>query len=201
MIPLAPHLPEFGRQPAAGRILPILSPEEPVPDTVAEIAIAEAYECGQAEARADAEAVLAQSLEAQRLDLDRNFAAERKAWAVQQGERLAERFSAAMTELERLVTGCAARILQPFVETAVRERAIRDLAVCLGEILSDENPAAVKVSGPQDMLDELAVRLGPHAKGLEFVAAAACDVTVNASETRIDSRIGDWLRGIGGSDP
>lgn len=175
------------------------TPPEPV-ETPEERAqrVAEAEERGRAagraqglaEARADAEAAMAAAREGFAAEL----AAERARWSESEAERLAAGFAAALRALDANLTRRIGRLLVPVLTDALRRRAVDDLAQALGRLTADPNHAAIRVSGPEDLLAALGQRLGAQADGIAFAPGAAPEVSVVADQTVIETQLAAWTR-------
>lgn len=145
---------------------------------------------GLAEARAEAEAAMAAEREAFAAEL----AAERARWSESEAERLAAGFAAALRALDADLTRRIGRLLVPVLTDALRRRAVDDLAQALGRLTADPNHAAIRVSGPEDLLAALRCRLGDQADGIAFAPGAAPEVSVVADQTVIETQLAAWTR-------
>lgn len=161
---------------------------EPAPDRAAE---AEAE--GRRQGRAEAERAFAAQLAAERDGFARRLLDERARWSAEEGERLAEALAGAALHLETVLSEAASRALLPFLTTAARERAIADLCATLGTLLSDGKTPAISISGPRDLVMEIATRLGPKAEGIAFEPGRTSDVRVVADSTIIETRFTTWV--------
>ena len=160
--------------------------ERPLAEIVAE---AEAH--GR---RAAAEAAKAEG-ERQRAADRAAFAAElaeaRRRWSEEMAGRLAAEIGARLDELRATVVDGVARVLAPFVETLVRERALDELGQTVAALLRDGRHLRIRLSGPADLLAVLAERLDVPA--IECVAADGPDVAVILDDTTVETRIAAWL--------
>ncbi len=132
---------------------PQAEPAETPEERAAALAEAEArgLEQGLAQARAEAQA----QHEAEREAFAARLAEERARWCEGEAERLAEGFSAALRALDADLTQRIGRLLVPVLSDALRRRALDDLSVALGRLLAEPGQAAIRVSGPEDLLDAL----------------------------------------------
>ena len=144
-------------------------------------------ELGRAEAAAEAASLLA-GLQA---DHDARLAEMREAWCTQEGDRLASGFADALQALGAGLTDRVGHLLVPVLTELLRRQAVDELAQSLARILGDAR-APVRVSGPADLLDAVAGRLGPFEPAVEFVAADTADVAVQADQTVIETQLGAW---------
>ena len=59
-------------------------------------------------------------------------------------------------------------------------------------------PVLITVTGPEDMIGVLKARLEGRADGVAFlVSERATDISVEADDTILETRIGSWLEAIG----
>ncbi|AWN37616.1 hypothetical protein [Methylobacterium radiodurans] len=151
---------------------------------------AEGHAQGLAEARAEAEAAMA----AERESFAAQLAAERARWSESEAEQLAAGFAAALRALDADLTRRIGRLLVPVLTDALRRRAVDDLAQALAKLTADPNHAAIRVSGPEDLLAALSHRLGPQAAGIAFAPGAAPEVSVVADQTVIETQLAAWTR-------
>lgn len=147
-------------------------------------------EQGRSEARAEAEATLVH----ERADFERRFTEARKLWTETEAEALASGFAAALRAFDAELTGRIARLLMPVLTDSLRRQALTELSAALARLLDDPHHAAIRVSGPDDLLTALAERLGPLAGGIEFAPGDATEVHVSADETVIETQIAAWTR-------
>ena len=182
-------------------VLPVDRTLAPQPISTPEISVdkvAEAEAEGRRWGRAEAERAFEVRLAAEREGFALRLAEERARWSAEEGERIAEAFTVASRELEAKLAAATARALVPFISATVRERAIADLCSTLETLLADGQHPVVRISGPQDLINELSTRLGPRADGLTFEAGTKPDVRVVADSTIIESQLGAWLNRLSG---
>lgn len=167
---------------------PVETPEE----RAALIADAEARgrEQGLAEARAEALA----AMEAEREAFAARLKEERTRWCESEADRLSSAFTAALSALDADLTQRIGRLLVPVLTDALRRRAMDELAVSLGRLLADPGHAAIRVSGPEDLLDALREKLGPLAGPVTFEPGEAPEVAVVADRTVMETRLAAWTR-------
>ncbi|MGC5779433.1 hypothetical protein [Methylobacterium sp. NFXW15] len=167
-------------------------PAETPEERAAALAEAEArgLEQGLTQARAEAQA----QHEAEREAFTMRLAEERARWCEGEAERLADGFSAALRALDADLTQRIGRLLVPVLNDALRRRALDEFSVALGRLLAEPGQAAIRVSGPEDLLDALRKRLGLQAEGVTFEPSAAPEVSVIADQTVLETRLAAWTR-------
>lgn len=171
-------------------------PIEPLGYSVAEEIerrVAEAVSAVRAEERADAEWQLTEALADQARSLQAEHEASRKTWVEQQSERIATAIEGQFAALGEQLGIAAARALRPFLIERLVDRSVADLRDCVERLLTDNNVPSLEITGPADLLDRLAERLGQHAAGITFRPDNRADIVVTAGETLIETRLRDWV--------
>lgn len=196
MIALGRIIPHFGgaSKSASAALEALRNPfvaAEPAADPAA--ALADAEERGRREGRAAAEAEWADREAAVRQRQDEALEAARAEWAESEGTRLAEKLDDGLEALETLISDTTARTVLPFLEAPLRERAVKDLAETVTQMLGTQGHPGLTVAGPQNLIDALAARLGPRAEALAFEVADTPDVRVTADAAVIETQLRAWL--------
>jgi hypothetical protein len=164
-----------------------------------EARVSEAHAHGVLEGRAAAQAANDAALASQTAALEQRLATEREMWAGEQGSLLGELIAASFADIEQRVSQKIGQILRPLLEEKLRAKAVMDLAQSLDSLLAKGDYAKVAISGPKDLLAALEARLGGAHAGLSFIETDRVDVTVEADETVLETRIKAWMEVIGGS--
>ena len=197
VIPIAQYLAQFGksheieppeppRDVAMAQGLDIAAADVPAFDL--EEVTAQARQEGRAEAEAQFELELAR----ERAEAEARLAAEREAWLAEEGGRLGTAMPAAFTELEARIADSVARILAPFLGTAMRQKMLAELVETLTSLL-DGDAGLLKVTGPSSLLDALKQRLGPQRGSIEYLPAEGADIVAVAEHTVIETRLQSWI--------
>lgn len=171
-------------------------PIEPLGYSIAEEIerrVAEAVAAVRAEERADAEWQLTEALAEQARSLQAEHDAARKAWAEEQSERIANAIDDRFAALGKQLSVAAARALRPFLVERLVDRSIDDLAGCVGRLLTDGTAPPLQITGPADLLDRLAEKLGGHTPSIIFRPDDRADIVVTAGETLIETRLREWV--------
>jgi hypothetical protein len=171
-------------------------PIEPLGYSIAEEIerrVAEAVAAVRAEERADAEWQLTEALAEQARSLQAEHEASRKAWVEEQSERIATAIDGRFVSLGEQLGVAAARALRPFLVERMVDRSIADLNDCIERLLSDGTAPSLEITGPADLLDRLAERLGQHATAITFRPDDRADIVVTAGETLIETRLREWV--------
>ena len=184
VVALADYLPRMGASAAA----PAIIDESPFVDRAAEAAAA-----ARLEEQTASEARIATLREEHRAATEAQLSEARSAWISEQSEPLAARIGAAFDDLETSLADAMTRVLAPFLATVARRQAVDDLVATLRGLLRTSGHAAVRVSGPGDLLARIETQLGDLAAAVEFVPGEEVDVTVAAGRSIIATQIGAWV--------
>lgn len=201
--PIALYLPVFSLTDVAETEPSIEAPDLAMPESAfldedpafaeddAEARIAQAREEALAEAAIATEAALAaQAAELEQRHADA-MADERRRWAEQEGEGLAEQLRAGLATLERGLAESVADILQPFVGRAVRAKAAEELRDVVKHMLANGDDRLIRVGGPSDLVEPLRMSfLGNPA--IEFADTDACEVSIETGETTVRTQLQPW---------
>lgn len=141
-----------------------------------------------------------QELENQKCAFAARVEDARAQWAQQEGAQLAEALGAALAEIEAAIGSRVARVLRPFMRTALRDRAVAELEDAVGLILRGRDQPLIEISGAPDLIAALQSRLESRPDGviaaIGWTPNSSSDVRVVANQTVIQSRIEAWMRRI-----
>jgi len=121
---------------------------------------------------------------------------ERENWVALESQRLHEQIISAFDTLENHISDQVARILQPFVQEAMTHLAITALVQRIDAVLSGENAPVLRLSGPQDLLEAVQMRLGDRAASVTCVVAPHADVQVLAGALRMETSLAEWANAL-----
>lgn len=171
-------------------------PIEPLGYSVAEEIerrVAEAVATARAEERADAEWQLTEALTEQANMLRAEHEAARKVWVEEESDRIASAIEDQFGAIGQRLGTAAARALRPFLVERLVDRSIDDLASSITRLLTDSSAPISAITGPADLLERLAERLGDQGTGIAFRPNAKADIVVTAGETLIETRLQEWV--------
>jgi hypothetical protein len=196
VVPAAFFLVDFGiKDLASGTVGAEVSTADPLaPDAGAPDATADAYARGLEEGRQSAQAEAAAHLEAHQAAAEQTLTEARAAWCREEGARIAELIGIAVGDMELRIADAVDRILRPFMDEAIRVRAIDELRTILQELVSANPDMALEISGPEDLLGQLRESLSGTTASVAYAASAACEVRVKAGASLIETRIAAWLQ-------
>src|SRR5262249_12515651 len=119
---------------------------------------------------------------------------ERAKWSDQQAIAIVNGFKTACRELENDVATSVARVLQPFLVDAVRDKAIADLVERISALTSNSAMPAFRITGPSELLELVKARFdSKEGTGIEYQAADVAEVRVVADRTVIETQISVWI--------
>jgi hypothetical protein len=152
-----------------------------------EEAHARALEEGRAAAAAEFDVELAK----ERARSEAQIAVARQSWLAEEGGRMSDAMVAAFRELETSIADSVARILEPFLAAALREKMLAGLSETLSTLL-DSDRTLLKVSGPESFLNALRERLGTSRESIEYLPAEGMDIRATADHTVVETRLQAW---------
>lgn len=155
--------------------------------------IEDAYRRGKEEGFTSARAAFENELDEAGRRHERAIEDARAQWTQETADRLAAQIADAFRTIEAQIAEGVSRLLRPFIQTAVREDAIRSLASCLEKLRSAGGERLISVTGPQALLEELQKRLPESGPSLEFLPSLTADIRVIADQTVIDTQIQSWV--------
>ncbi len=157
-----------------------------------EMQIAAAYERGCRDGAAAARAEEAENFE-------RDIAGERERAIVAQLDfqlneyaQFAETISSGLQEIEHRVADVVARILAPLLKRTSVDRIVEALSDDLARLRVGGSAGLIKIRGPERVLAALRERVAYLAVNVEFVADHGVEVSIEADETTIRSRLQPW---------
>jgi hypothetical protein len=168
-------------------------PQAPTPQPSPAAAVDEAYSRGLKEGWTNAKAAFDAEIQSRNQTFDTEFAAARQTWAREQGEALVQGLAVAVDAMRGSIAEVVERILMPFVEEAVRRKAIEELIGIIELLVSKDEGVSLQIAGPQDLLQIIKERLGENTASITYLPNADCDVRVTAGKTFMETRLVEWM--------
>lgn len=144
--------------------------------------------------RIELEAQLRAALQEERQAYEQRLQAARAQWTSQTAEEFSQRmcraFDAAFDALREDVSA----ILTPFVSREIAAQALDETIMAARAALADENAPAISLRGPKDLLDKMRESLNSAKIAMAAQESDDVDLSVDMSKTRIETRLGDWMR-------
>jgi len=149
----------------------------------------DAYRRGHVAGLAEGDAKLAE----ERVRSAIRLGEERAKWSDQQAVAIVNGFTAACRELETNIASSVARILQPFLADAVRDKAVAALVQQISALTCNSPVPVFRISGPGDLLDLVKAQLDTARRtGIEYQVTDALEIRVVADQTVIETQISAW---------
>jgi len=149
----------------------------------------EAYRRGYSAGLAEGNAGLAE----ERVRSAVRLGEERAKWSDQQAVAIINGFSTACRELETNIASSVARILQPFLADAVRDKAVEALIEQISTLTCSSPVPVFRISGPGDLLERVKAQLATARRtGIEYQIADTLEIRVVADQTVIETQMQAW---------
>lgn len=195
MIPLSRWLSEQDGKICA---LPDLAPDiENPPDL--QSSLDAAFEQGRRAGMASAEVSLEAALHAERQRFSQREQEIVTEWQVRCGEHITENIEAVFLELRSGIEAALTAVLQPFIEDAVRVRAIDKLFIMLDEELVAGTETCLEINAPPDLHADFSVRLAAMGINPKLTAGNTMNVTARLGSVTFESMAGLWIDTLRGA--
>ena len=168
------------------------SPAEIEDEPSQESLLQEQFEAGVKKRKKQAEIEFASRLEAQKKDLTNIFGQEIAKLQGDQAEQLGARLKTELSHVETTIANSVASIIKPFVSGVVQVRVLNELAVAIGDILTDPQSVQITIRGPKGLLDALAANLDPPPAAIVYVENDDLEICVEHGHEKIESRLQAW---------
>jgi hypothetical protein len=152
------------------------------------------------EGRAAAWAEYEDAIARERVAFAAQLQGERSRWTNEEGERLAERFHAALDDFSARVGEDVERILEPFVIREIREQMIVSLLDRLRIMIADRENPIVHLSGPADLLEAVSGKLNGDGVATRIEEADGVDLRARVGSTSVETRLGEWIEQLRAGD-
>ena len=162
---------------------PAVQQEDPL-----EAARLEAFE----EGKKAGESLMERSFQEAQEAFEAQIESERKLWMDDIAAQLIARLDTAVQDLGDAVGRNLLTILEPFLATMLRQKAIEEAIVSLSRLMESDTHALMRVSGPADFIDRIKSSFPGRLGAVEFVPTGDLDVTCVARDTIIETRLRDW---------
>jgi hypothetical protein len=151
-----------------------------------------AYQRGRSEGYADALAEFEQKLDDEKHKLSVQLGEERHNLLNGTADKIASDIEEAGKQLEAKIAGVTARILEPFISSAVQKQAVTTFVEQLSSIASDGRRPTLRIAGPSDLLELVRSKLGVRAIAVELRIAPAAEVSVIIDQVFLQSQVKLW---------
>ncbi len=153
-------------------------------------------ESGSESARAEFARELDELRTAHRLEME----AARQKWVEEAGDHSIRLIDKALADFESEIAQSLQRILAPFIEKTIPHAAMGELEKILEGALKDDFKGPLFLSGPEDLVEGLKLRLETKGIDVTMEASSGTELKARSSDFSISSRIKGWIDGIQGID-
>jgi hypothetical protein len=95
-------------------------------------------------------------------------------------------------QLETKIAGVAARILEPFISSALQKQAVATFVEQLSSLTSDSRRPTLRITGPSDLLELVRSKLGVRSIAVELRIAPAAEVSVVVDQLVLETQVKLW---------
>jgi hypothetical protein len=152
----------------------------------------DAYQRGRANGYASALAEFEQKLEDEKHKMSVQLVEERHNLLNETAARIANDIAEAGAQLEAKIAGVTARILEPFISSAVQKQAVTAFVEQLSSVASDVRRPALRISCPAELVEVLRSKLAVRSIAVELRAAPAAEVSVTIDQIFLETQLRLW---------
>lgn len=152
----------------------------------------EAYERGRSEGYAAALAEYEQKFNEEKQKLTVLLTEQRDSLLNETAAKIAADIAEIGTQLETKIAAVTARLLEPFVSSAVQKRAVASFVEQLSSLTSDARRPTIRISGPSDLLELVRAKLGVRSVAVELRATHATEVSIIVDDLVLETQIKLW---------
>ncbi len=159
-----------------------------------------AHSLGLAEGSEAARAETAKELDDLRAMHRQEMEDARRKWVEETGDQSISLIGKALADLEAGIAQSLQEILAPFIEKTIPLAAMAELERILEGALKDDFKGPLFLSGPEDLVEGLKLRLKP--KGIDVIleTPSGTELKARSGDFSITSRVKSWIDGIQGAD-
>jgi flagellar biosynthesis/type III secretory pathway protein FliH len=152
----------------------------------------DAYQRGRSEGYAAALAEYEQKLDDESHKLRAQLAEERDNLLNETAGKIAGDIAEIGNQLETKIAGVAARILEPFISSALQKQAVATFVEQLSSLTSDSRRPTLRITGPSDLLELVRSKLGVRSIAVELRIAPAAEVSVVVDQLVLETQVKLW---------
>ena len=163
--------------------------------------ISTAHALGMVKGSETARAEISLELEELRASHRIEMETARRTWIEEAGEQSIRLIGKALADMESGISKSLYQILAPFVEKTIPLAAMIELEKILESALKDDFTGPLYLSGPEDLVAELRIRLKP--KNIEVILEnmPSMELKARGANFSVTTRIRNWIDSIHGVDP
>ena len=164
---------------------PVPAPPPPPPED-------DAYERGVSYGYAAARAEYDQKLNDETSRFNARLGEERHDLLNETAARIAGDIAEVGNQLEAKIAGVTARILEPFISSAVQKQAVASFVEKLSSLTADSRRPGIRVTGPSELIELIRTKLGVRAIAVELRAGPVAEVSVVVDEVVLETQMKVW---------
>jgi len=165
-------------------------PKPPVPPAQRED---DAYQRGRTEGYAAAAAEYEQKLNGESQKLRAVLTEERDKLLNDTAAKIAGDIGEIGNQLETKIAAVTARVLEPFISSAVQKKAVASFVEQLSSLTSDTRRPTLRISGPSDLLELVRSKLGVRSIAVELRATQGAEVSIIVDELVLETQLKLWV--------
>lgn len=165
-------------------------PKPPVPPAQRED---EAYQRGRTEGYAAAAVEYEQKLNGESQKLRAVLTEERDKLLNDTAAKIARDIAEIGSQLETKIAAVTARVLEPFISSAVQKKAVASFVEQLSSLTTDARRPTLRISGPSDLLELVRSKLGVRSIAIELRATQGAEVSIIVDELVLETQLKLWV--------
>ena len=148
-----------------------------------------AYQAGIEKGQNHSEELMAQVRAEAREAAQEEIAAERQRLLTETLEPIAHQLSQAYAQLGDAIERGVAEALAPLINEEVKRQALGSLKTCMEELMEGKTGCLVRISAPEEIVEELAHNLAPLADVANITPCAGTDIEVKIDDTILNVQL------------
>jgi hypothetical protein len=96
-------------------------------------------------------------------------------------------------QLETKIAAVTARVLEPFISSAVQKKAVASFVEQLSSLTTDARRPTLRISGPSDLLELVRSKLGVRSIAIELRATQGAEVSIIVDELVLETQLKLWV--------
>ena len=152
----------------------------------------DAYQRGLSEGYATARTEYEQKLNDETSRFSARLGEERHDLLNETAAKIASEIAEVGNQLEARIAGVTARILEPFITSAVQKQAVATFVEKLSSLTSDSRRPALRVTGPSELIELVRSKLGVRSIAVELRAEPVAEVSVVVDQVVLETQMKIW---------
>ncbi|MEM6496868.1 MAG: hypothetical protein AAF709_09085 [Pseudomonadota bacterium] len=148
-----------------------------------------AYRAGIEKGQSHSEELMAQVREEAHEAAQAEIAAERQRLLTETLEPIANQLSEAYAQLGDAIERGVAEALAPLINEEIKRQALGSLKTCMEELMESKAGCLVRISAPEELVEELAQNLAPLADVANITPCDGTDIEVKIDDTILNVQL------------